>query len=304
MSAVLEASQLARRDGPRVRVAGVSLRIEKGEVVGLLGLNGAGKSTTLAMIAGVLGPTSGTVSVDGKDLVSQPLEARAALGYLPDDPPLYRELTVDEHLDLAASFHGLGRRGADARQRVAKRLGLTSVARRLVGRLSRGYRQRVGLALALLHDPALIVLDEPTSGLDPAQASELRGLLGELGLERAVLFSSHRLDEVQRTCQRVEILHEGRQVASLPVDSPDATGKVLSVLLAHPPGLPVLQSLRGISKAEPLADGRLRLTLHDAADRALVAQQLVTLGYGLLELGPQRPSLERRFLALTRGEGA
>ncbi|MCU0767810.1 MAG: ABC transporter ATP-binding protein [Gammaproteobacteria bacterium] len=304
MSAVLEVSQLARRDGPRVRVSGVSFTIQRGEVVGLLGLNGAGKSTTLAMIAGVLGASAGTVSIDGKDLVARPLEARAALGYLPDEPPLYRELTVDEHLDLAACLHGLGRGAAEARRRIAKRLGLAGVGRRLAGRLSRGYRQRVGLALALLHEPALVVLDEPTSGLDPAQAAELRGLVGELGRERAVLFSSHRLDEVQRICHRVEILHEGRQVASLPVDPPGAAGTVLVAVLAHPPGLPVLEVLPGVAAAESLAEGRFRLRLRDAADRALVAQQLVTLGYGLLELGPERPSLERRFLALTRGEAA
>jgi ABC-2 type transport system ATP-binding protein len=304
MSAVLEVSQLARRDGPRVRVSGVSFTIQRGEVVGLLGLNGAGKSTTLAMIAGVLGPSAGAVTIDGKDLVAQPLEARAALGYLPDEPPLYRELTVEEHLDLAACLHGLGRGAAEARRRIAKRLGLAGVGRRLAGRLSRGYRQRVGLALALLHEPALVVLDEPTSGLDPAQATELRELVGELGRERAVLFSSHRLDEVQRICHRVEILHEGRQVASLPVDPPGAAGTVLVAVLAHPPALPVLAALPAVAAAESLAEGRFRLRLRDAGDRALVAQQLVTLGYGLLELGPERPSLERRFLALTRGEAA
>lgn len=302
MSAVLEVSQLARRDGPRVRVAGVSFSIQRGEVVGLLGLNGAGKSTTLAMIAGVLGPSAGTVTIDGRDLAARPLEARAAIGYLPDEPPLYRELTVDEHLEFAACLHGLGRRGAEARRHVARRLGIASVGRRLVGRLSRGYRQRVGLAQALVHDPALILLDEPTSGLDPAQAAELRGLLGELGRERAVLFSSHRLDEVQRTCHRVEILHEGRQVASLPVDPPEVARTVVLAVLAHPPALPVLAALPGIAGAESPGDGRFRLTLRDPADRALVVQQIVTLGYGLLELGPDRPSLERRFLALTRGE--
>jgi ABC-2 type transport system ATP-binding protein len=304
MSAVLEVSQLARRDGARVRVAGVSFRIGKGEVVGLLGLNGAGKSTTLAMIAGVLGPSAGTVAIDGKDIVAQPIEARAALGYLPDDPPLCRELTVDEHLDLAACLHGLGRGAGEARRRVVKRLGLANVGRRLAGRLSRGYRQRVGLALALIHEPPLVVLDEPTSGLDPAQAAELRGLLGELGRERAVLFSSHRLDEVQRACHRVEILHEGRQIASLPVDSPEAHRTVLMVALARPPATAVLGALPGVAAAECVAEGRFRMTLRDAADRALVAQQIVTLGYGLLELGLERPSLERRFLALTRGEAA
>jgi ABC-2 type transport system ATP-binding protein len=304
MSAVLEVSQLARRDGARVRVAGMSFRIEKGEVVGLLGLNGAGKSTTLAMIAGVLGPSAGKVTIDGKDIAAQPIAARAALGYLPDDPPLCRELTVDEHLDLAACLHGLGRRTREARRRVVKRLGLASVGRRLAGRLSRGYRQRVGLALALIHEPPLVVLDEPTSGLDPAQAAELRGLLGELGRERAVLFSSHRLEEVQRACHRVEILHEGRQIASLPVDPPEALGTVLTVVLARPPATAVLGALPCVAAAECVAEGRFRLTLRDAADRALVAHQVVTLGYGLLELGLERPSLERRFLALTRGETA
>jgi ABC-2 type transport system ATP-binding protein len=211
MPPLLEVSQLERRDAGRVRLAGVSFTVAQGEVVGLLGLNGAGKSTTLALIAGALAPSAGRVLLDGRDLATAPHALRACIGFLPEPPPLYPDFTVDEFLRFAARLRGMDRAAArTAATRVRERCGLAQVGRRLIGQLSKGYRQRVGLAQAIVHDPPLVLLDEPTAGLDPAQCREARELIAELGRERAVLFSSHLLDEVERVCTRVEVLHEGR----------------------------------------------------------------------------------------------
>jgi ABC-2 type transport system ATP-binding protein len=174
------------------------------------------------------------------------------------------------------------------------------VGRRLLLQLSKGYRQRVGLAQAIVHDPPLVLLDEPTSGLDPAQAEEIRSLIADLGREHGVILSSHLLDEVRRVCGRVVVLHEGRQVAGFATDAQAADEPLhLVVACARPPDS--LASLPQVAAAERLADGRFRLTLHGGADRTALAADLVASGCGLLELTPEQPSLERRFLELTRG---
>lgn len=303
MPPLLDVEKLERRDGPRVRVGGVNLRVERGEVVGLLGLNGAGKSTTLSAIAGVLAPTKGTIRIEGVDLARDPGRAKAMLGFLPEQPPLYPELTVDEYLRFAARLRRVPAAAATrAVEAVKARCGLAKVGRRLLLQLSKGYRQRVGLAQAIVHDPPLILLDEPTSGLDPAQAEEIRALIADLGREHGVIFSSHLLDEVQRVCGRVEILHEGRHLAgfSTTVHAGDQPARVV-VACARPPEPAALAGLPGVTAAEWLADGRLRLDLQPNADRADLAAALVASGCGLLELTPELPSLERRFLELTRG---
>jgi ABC-2 type transport system ATP-binding protein len=211
MSPLLEVRALERRDAGRVRVSGLSFAVTRGEVVGLLGLNGAGKSTTLSLAAGALAPTAGCVLIEGADLHRAPHALRARVGFLPEPPPLYPELTVDELLAFAARLRGLDPRAArSAVTRVRERCGLATVGRRLIGQLSKGYRQRVGLAQAIVHDPPLVLLDEPTAGLDPAQCRETRDLVADLGRDHAVLFSSHLLDEVERVCSRVEVLHQGR----------------------------------------------------------------------------------------------
>lgn len=306
MPPLLDVENLERRDGPRVRVAGLRLQVQRGEVVGLLGLNGAGKSTTLSAIAGVLAPTRGAIRIEGVDLARDPGRAKALLGFLPEQPPLYPELTVDEFLRFAARLRRVPARAAGpAVAAVKARCGLTKVGRRLILQLSKGYRQRVGLAQAIVHDPPLVLLDEPTSGLDPAQAEEIRGLIADLGREHGVILSSHLLDEVQRVCGRVEVLHEGRHVAGFAIGAvghPSA-GEPVRVLVAcaHPPAPEGLAALPGVAGAEPLPDGRFRLTLRRDADRAGLAGALVASGCGLLELTPEGPSLERQFLALTRG---
>ena len=194
--------------GRRV-VANLNLTLDRGSVLGLLGVNGAGKSTTLRMIAGVLAPSSGRVSIDGTDVGEEPRIARR-LGYLPETAPLYPELRVGEYLNFCARLRGL--RGAQVTQAVSsvvERCGLGEVRARLLGNLSKGFQQRAGIAQALVHAPQLIVLDEPASGLDPLQAAQIRTLVRELGKEHAVILSTHLLPDVQACCERVAILHQG-----------------------------------------------------------------------------------------------
>ncbi len=306
MPSLLEVENLERRDSTRRRVAGVSFTVQRGEVVGLLGLNGAGKSTTLLAIAGVLAPSAGAIRIDGRDLSREPRRAKASLGFLPERPPLYPELTVDEFLRFAARLRGLpAGRVAGAVDSAKSRCGLTAVGRRLIQQLSKGYQQRVGLAQAIVHDPPLILLDEPSSGLDPAQAQEIRDLIAGLGEAHGVIFSSHLLDEVQRVCQRVEVLHEGRHVAGFATGA-EGGGEPTHLVIrcAAAPATAMLAALPGVAGVEPWSDGRCRLTLQPQTDVAALSAALVGTGCGLLELSPERPTLERRFLELTRGAAA
>ena len=207
---LLQLQNVGRRLAGRAIVDGLSFALDRGCVLGLLGVNGAGKSTTLRMIAGVLAPSAGKILFAGRDLHEEPGLARR-LGYLPETPPLYAELRVDEYLAFCARLRGM--RGADAHtavDHVIERCGLGEVRRRLCGNLSKGYAQRAGIAQAIIHDPDLIVLDEPASGLDPVQAASIRELVRELGRERAVILSTHLLHDVTACCTRVTILHGGR----------------------------------------------------------------------------------------------
>ncbi|MHA6205919.1 ABC transporter ATP-binding protein [Dyella soli] len=209
---VLQLDQLTRHRAGRPAVADLSLRLDAGQVLGLLGVNGAGKSTTLAMIAGALVPDSGRIRLNGRDFLEQPELARRAIGWLPERAPLWPELTVSEHLDAHGRLRGL--RGAElarARKAITERLELGSLSRRLAGVLSQGQRQRLGLACALLHGPSLLVLDEPANALDPVQVAALRAVIREQAAAgTAIILSTHLLAEVTAACDRVAILHEGR----------------------------------------------------------------------------------------------
>lgn len=202
----------------KMAVSALSLRLRRGEVLGLLGPNGAGKSTTLQMLAGILAPQSGGVEICGASLARQPRLAKRNLGYLPDIPPLYPELRVDEYLHFAARLRGLaGKAAALAVPRVKQRCGLADMGGKLIGHLSKGYQQRVGIAQAIVHEPPVVILDEPTNALDPLQIREVRELVRSLAQHHSVLFSSHTLAEVEAVCDRVVILHQGRLVADEPL---------------------------------------------------------------------------------------
>jgi ABC-2 type transport system ATP-binding protein len=209
----LSASNLVRRFGKRSVVNDVSLELRRGEVLGLLGHNGAGKSTTLQMLTGVLLPHAGNVEICGFDLAREPDRAKACIGYLPETPPLYRDMHVDDYLVFVARLHRMSAtRTAEALGRVKQRCGLQQVGRKIIGTLSKGYQQRVGIAQAIIHNPEVIVLDEPTVGLDPSQIRDIRELIRELGNAHSVILSTHLLSEVETVCDRVEIMHHGRLI--------------------------------------------------------------------------------------------
>jgi ABC-2 type transport system ATP-binding protein len=237
---MIEARGLTKRYGDLLAVDGVSFTVQRGEVVGFLGPNGAGKTTTMRMLTGFLPPTDGTAVIDGADIFGEPLAARRAVGYLPETPPLYPEMDVQGYLRFVATLHDVprGRRG-EAVDRALERCGLVDVRRRVIGALSKGYRQRVGIAQAIVHTPPVLVLDEPTVGLDPIQIREIRQLVRELASPRdgepahTVILSTHILPEVEAICQRVILIHRGRKVLDQPLAAITAGGTRLEQVFAR-----------------------------------------------------------------------
>src|SRR5689334_16565033 len=278
---LIEARGLSRRFGPTVAVAGLDLTLKKGEILGMLGPNGAGKTTTMKMLAGCLAPTAGAIRINGVDLRENPGRAKRHLGYLPEQPPVYPELTVDEYLTYCAGLHRIVRaQRAGAVASAKKDCGLSDVGRRLIGNLSKGYQQRVGLAQAIIHRPPVVILDEPTVGLDPIQIREIRTLITELGKSHSVILSSHILPEIQAVCGRVMIIHRGRAVYNEPVAQARATAVTLQ--LKRPPALSELRSFAGVRQVSALEDGRFRLHCADDADpREALAEAATRNHWGL-----------------------
>ncbi|MDR3390060.1 MAG: ABC transporter ATP-binding protein [Rudaea sp.] len=300
-SPLLQLRHVSRALAGRLVVNDLNLDLDRGSVLGLLGVNGAGKSTTLRMIAGVLAPGSGRILIAATDLRENPRAAREKLGYLPEQVPLYGELRVIEYLDFCARLHGL--RGGAARNavnRVVERCGLGEVRRRLLGNLSKGFQQRVGIAQAIVHDPALIVLDEPASGLDPVQAANIRALVRELGREHAVILSTHLLPDVQACCDRVAILHQGRLRRDCPLHALDESG---TVRVATTAALDATQwkMVACVESAEP-ADGAWRIRLAADATPAQLAEAIVGHGWGLRELRAENAGLEEIFLRIASAD--
>jgi ABC-2 type transport system ATP-binding protein len=308
---VIEARQLTKRFGGRIAIEDVSFRVERGEVVGFLGPNGAGKTTTMRILAGAFPPSAGRALIDGHDVVRAPLAARRRLGYAPERPALHLEMTVRGLLGWAAAMRDVAdRRGAV--EAAVKCTGLAQVDERRIGALSKGFRQRLGLALAILGDPPALLLDEPTAGLDPEQSADTRQLLRELGTRHAVLVSSHALAEVEATCDRVVVLHRGRVLSA---DLPSrlaarlgATARV-DVEAAAPPeplaaALRAVPGVRGVTLLARLnGHTRCRVEMEPGQDpRAALAARVVGSGWDLVTLAPVETSLEESFLALLARE--
>jgi ABC-2 type transport system ATP-binding protein len=312
---VIEVQHLTKRYGPTTAVDDVSFRVERGEVLGFLGPNGAGKTTTMRVLTGYMPPSEGKAIVAGYDVSDQPLEAKRRTGYLPETPPLYPEMTVHDYLAFVARIKGVPRGERKARvNSVMGRTRVTDVAHRHCSKLSKGYRQRVGLAQALLHNPEVLILDEPTAGLDPKQIIETRQLIKDLGGDHTVILSTHILPEVSQTCHRVVIINKGRVVA---VDTPDnltsrLSGSETLYVQVDAPGADVtttLEAIPGITRVAP-ADARGSLAGFEVNSetgrdvRRDLAAAIVRQGWGLLELRPLRMSLEEIFLHLTTEDTA
>jgi ABC-2 type transport system ATP-binding protein len=280
----------------------VSFELARGDVLGFLGPNGAGKSTTMQMITGNLAPSGGEIRVCGIDLLDQPKRAKSEIGYLPEQPPVYRELTVDEYLKYCARLNRIARGHVSRAVATAKeRCGLGDAGPRLIGNLSKGYQQRVGIAQAIIHNPAVVILDEPTVGLDPIQIREIRDLVRELGEAHGIILSTHILPEVQATCNRVQIIHQGRLVFS---DSTRGLEQQLNptALLAafrSEPDMASLRQLPGVTEVEPLDAGRLRLHYSDTDPAEALVEMAASRNWRLYELVPERRTLEQIFIELT-----
>lgn len=313
---MIQVHDLTKRYGPITAIDRVGFDVASGEILGFLGPNGAGKTTTMRIVTGFVPATSGSVVVKGYDIVEHPLEVKRRIGYLPENPPVYAELTVSEYLRFTGRLKGVTRRALPAAlDRVIGQCGLGEVRRRLIGNLSKGFRQRVGLAQALIHDPPVLILDEPTVGLDPKQIIEVRELIRSLGGAHTIILSTHILPEVTATCQRVVIIHEGKIVAvdthaglaarlrksekirvTLVRPGPDTEDTIKR--LPHVVGVAV-ESPDGSTGRSWLVEADLG---HDVREE--LARCAVSRDWGLVELRPLVMSLEDVFLKLTAEEAA
>jgi ABC-2 type transport system ATP-binding protein len=310
---VIEVQHLTKRYGRFTAVEDVSFRVERGEILGFLGPNGAGKTTTMRVLTGYMPATEGKAVVAGFDVFEQPIEAKRRTGYLPETPPLYPDMSVLEYLTFVAKIKGVP--SAERRQRVKtvmERTRVDDMAKRQCAKLSKGYRQRVGLAQALIHNPDVLILDEPTAGLDPKQIIETRQLINQLAGDHTIILSTHILPEVSQTCQRVVIINKGRVVA---VDTPDnltarLRGSETMYLQVDAGGLDLTDALGRVPGVIRVAvsDRREGATAYEVESergrdiRRDLARTVVTSGWGLMELRPLRMSLEDIFLSLTTEE--
>jgi ABC-2 type transport system ATP-binding protein len=302
----VSAQGLSRNFGAHTAVNDVSLELKRGEILGFLGPNGAGKTTTMQMLTGNLAPSSGAISICGVDLFERPVAAKARIGYLPERPPLYRELTVREYVDLAARLHRVAKSARAAAVNAAlERCGLVNVAPKLIGTLSKGYQQRVGIAQAIVHRPDVVILDEPTIGLDPNQIREIRKLIRELGAHHSVILSTHILPEVESACDRVQILHHGATVFSDSIAGLKQFhgGRMVLLGLKSPPAISEIAAVKGVARVEAAAETVFRVSFADGADPTdELVKHAVKKSWGLYQLAPAQSSLEDVFVHLTQKE--
>lgn len=303
----IRVQNLTKLYGQQKAVDKVSLTVQPGEIVGFLGPNGAGKSTTMKIATGYLPPTDGTVEVNGFDVRMQSMDVRRSVGYLPEHNPLYVDLYVKEYLRFAGSLHGL--KGSELSRRVTDMIELVGLGReqhKRIGQLSKGYRQRVGLAQALLHNPPVLILDEPTTGLDPNQLADIRQVIRDAGRDKTVLFSTHIMQEVEALCDRVIIINRGRIVANGPLSQlrSESTGAGVVVVAEFETELPspnLLSTVPGVERVEPLGRGQYRITAGPAVDlRGAIFRLAADQNLTLVGLRQQESSLEGLFKELTK----
>jgi ABC-2 type transport system ATP-binding protein len=303
---LLEATQLSRYFGGKVAVDDVSFSVNQGEVVGFLGPNGAGKSTTMRMLTGNLAPDHGEININGIDLLDKPGLAKAHIGYLPETPPLYKELTVTEFLRFCARLNQIESKQQTAAVDTAMaRCGLTEVAHRLIANLSKGFQQRVGIAQAIIHSPSVVILDEPTSGLDPIQIREIRQLIREIADEHSVILSTHILPEVQMLCDRVQIISQGQLLFNDKIDqlSLQMQAHTLLVEFEQPLAADFLQQVEGVSSVETIS--LQRHVLHYRPDNnptQALLRRAVSDNWRLTTLMPEQRSLEEVFMKIIQKE--
>ena len=310
---MISVENLTKKYAAKTAIEGMSFQVQKGEILGFLGPNGAGKTTTMRIITGYMPCTDGSVKVDGYDVSDQPLEVRRRIGYLPENPPLYTEMTVLSYLRFVGKLKGVSSANMQSEvERVMQRVNITDVQNRIIAKLSKGYKQRVGIAQALLNDPPVLILDEPTIGLDPKQIHEVRELVKSLAGNHTVVLSTHILPEVEQTCHRVIIIDRGKIVA---VDTPQnlrsqIQGAARVVLEVEGPASDIVTAVKSVAGVldvrvanENGARSRFYVDGEIGRDvRSDVARTIVQKGWGLLELQSENMSLEDIFIKLTTAE--
>jgi len=303
MSALIQANNLHRYYGETLAVDNVSIELHQGEILALLGPNGAGKSSCLQMLCGVLAPSEGEIVINGVDLLDNPNMAKKNIGYLPDKPPLYPELTVVEYLTYAAQLRRVNNSQIKVLLKQAiQRCGLEGYNNRLISNLSKGYQQRVGIAQAIIHQPEIIILDEPTVGLDPIQMLEIRKLILELGEQHGIILSTHILPEVQAVCNRVQMIHHGKSVLNKKLSDLNQSNQV-TLRLQDAPDIEQLKTLPGVTSVSEASAKRYLLSGEKLeSSLAEISKHCVDKNWGLLEITPVENSLEQIFLNLTTGD--
>jgi len=307
---MIEVTELTKKYGDRYAVNQISFSVKKGEILGFLGQNGAGKTTTMKILTGFMPATSGTAKVAGFDVFENPLEVKKRIGYLPETPPIYPELLVWEYLSFVADLKGIA--SADKKKKIDNALEKTQlgdVKNRLIGNLSKGYRQRVGLAQALIHDPELLILDEPTVGLDPKQVTEARSLIKSLKDSHTVIYSTHILSEVAATCDRIIIVDKGKIVAQEAINSMGSTGTTsrteIIVQRMHDKTVLGLKGLAGVKNVSASANGSNRILVEaDPKEDVMaeIAKVVVSSDAGLIRMQPVALALEEYYLDLIKGK--
>jgi ABC-2 type transport system ATP-binding protein len=302
---MIEVNGLVKKYGERVAVDHISFNVKKGEILGFLGQNGAGKTTTMKILTGFMSATSGQVKVAGFDVFEEPMEVKKRIGYLPETPPIYTELLVSEYLNFAAELRVVSKADRPRKiDRAIERCQLGDVRNRLIGNLSKGYRQRVGIAQAIVHEPEVVILDEPTIGLDPKQVAEARELIKGMRNERTLIYSTHILSEVAATCDRIIVIDKGKLVAQESLDTYSAHGVVKTELILKSINEVVIASIQkvpGVRSVKTATSGAQKLIVEsDSKDDVMaeIAKAVVGSNAGLLNMAPVKLSLEEHYLEL------